>query len=206
MTWKEAFAIKAFCIKFTVTLIIYILVLIVYAKGLATAEAHRNGIVLNDLVLNGFHAVNVSWFLFTITYLTGFGGAVYIFFKPLETIRFLYVYGMLLTLRMACMLLVPLEPPSTIIPLTDPFLHNTFYQGNDNVRDLFFSGHTATMFMFYFFARSRAARIIFLTSTILVGIAVLVQHVHYALDVAAAPFFSWAAVYSVKKLKLSEVH
>jgi len=43
--------------------------------------------------------------------------------------------------------------------------------------------------------------VIFLITTILVGLAVIFQHVHYTVDVVAAPFFSYASYKIVLGIK-----
>jgi membrane-associated phospholipid phosphatase len=60
-------------------------------------------------------------------------------------------------------------------------------------KDLFFSGHTSTMFLLALMAPGRATRIFFLACTVVVGSCVLWQHVHYTVDVLVAPLFAFAA-------------
>lgn len=43
-------------------------------------------------------------------------------------------------------------------------------------------------------------RMVFAIGTVLVGACVLLQHVHYTIDVVAAPFFTYAAYRISKKL------
>ena len=61
------------------------------------------------------------------------------------------------------------------------------------VRDLFFSGHTATMVLLALAGRGRTWRWVLGLATVAVGLLVLVQRVHYSYDVLAAPFFAWLA-------------
>ena len=49
------------------------------------------------------------------------------------------------------------------------------------------------MFLLFLAVPGRPARAYFLASTVAVGCLVLVQHVHYAVDVLAAPAFAYAA-------------
>ena len=60
------------------------------------------------------------------------------------------------------------------------------------MRDLFFSGHTATMTLLALAGRGRW-RWVLGGLTVAVGLLVLVQRVHYSYDVLAAPFFAGAA-------------
>nr|WP_262898321.1 sphingomyelin synthase family protein [Hymenobacter siberiensis] len=61
------------------------------------------------------------------------------------------------------------------------------------VRDLFFSGHTATMVLLTLVGRGRSWRWVLGLMSVAVGVLVLVQRVHYSYDVLAAPFFAGAA-------------
>nr|WP_262898458.1 sphingomyelin synthase family protein [Hymenobacter negativus] len=61
------------------------------------------------------------------------------------------------------------------------------------VRDLFFSGHTATMVLLLLVGRGKMWRWILGLMTVAVGVLVLVQRVHYSYDVLAAPLFAWLA-------------
>jgi hypothetical protein len=66
-------------------------------------------------------------------------------------------------------------------------------------KDLFFSGHTATMVFVCFFLPTTRERVIAITLSLLLVSLLLIQHVHYSLDVAAAPLFTLAAIWIVKK-------
>jgi membrane-associated phospholipid phosphatase len=95
--------------------------------------------------------------------------------------------------RMIAMYLLPLDPPPAMIPLQDPMVE-FFGTGKLLTRDLFFSGHTSTLFLLFLVTPRGILKSLFLGCTILVAVAVLVQHVHYTIDVFAAPFFAYAAV------------
>ena len=54
--------------------------------------------------------------------------------------------------RTSAINLVPLEPPDTILLLNDPFVQ-LFGKGEILTKDLFFSGHTGTLFLLFLLAR-----------------------------------------------------
>ena len=90
------------------------------------------------------------------------------------------------------MYLIPLDPPENIISLNDPFVQY-FSSSEILTKDLFFSGHTSTIFMLYLVSTKKILKRIFLFCTVLVALFVLLQHVHYSVDVFAAPFFTFTA-------------
>ena len=58
--------------------------------------------------------------------------------------------------------------------------------------DLFFSGHTTTVFLVFLCLKKKWDRIYVLTASIVLGMLLLAQHVHYTIDVLAAPVFTYA--------------
>ena len=103
-------------------------------------------------------------------------------------------YALLLIVRMITLTLVPLKVPDSLIYLQDPFLNNLIYPGEIEA-DLFFSGHTALIFIFF----SISKRWIFAVLTIIMAVMLVLQRVHYSIDVIAAIPFSFAIVWLVKR-------
>ena len=89
--------------------------------------------------------------------------------------------------------LFPLEPPINMISLQDPVVQ--FFGGMTSTpnKDLLFSGHTATMFLLYLNVSGRLMRRVLLGGTFAVAAGLLVQHVHYTVDVLVAFFIAYAA-------------
>jgi membrane-associated phospholipid phosphatase len=108
----------------------------------------------------------------------------------------LQAYSLLGVIRMAAMYIIPLNPPPDMIPLNDPFVEY-FGTGRLLTKDLFFSGHTATLFLLFLTVQSKKLKILFLTCTIALGLSVLLQHVHYSIDVLAAPFFTYTCFHII---------
>jgi len=120
--------------------------------------------------------------------------------SPLLFLKCLQAYCLLVAIRIICLYLVPLDPERLMIPLDDPFVGKLFYNGSVITKDLFFSGHVSTMFLFFLVIPFRTLKYFFLIATILVSVFILIQHVHYTIDVIAAPFVSWVSYRVVQKI------
>jgi membrane-associated phospholipid phosphatase len=99
--------------------------------------------------------------------------------------------------------LVPLDPPAGLIGLADP-LSNFFYGPKFITRDLFFSGHTSTVFLLYLCLPGKADKKLALAATLSVAILLLVQHVHYTLDVLGGFLFGWISWWISARLMVRE--
>jgi len=195
--WKEIFRKKKFRIEFIISILALILILTILANFLNFVEA-REGVVLNDPILKLFKPLNLTWLSFGLIYISLFAALISFYQNPLLLLNAFQSYTLLIAIRIMAMYLVPLNPPETMIPLNDPVVE-FFGTGQLLTKDLFFSGHTATIFLLYLLADKKLLKTFFLVSAIVVGIGVLLQHVHYSIDVFVAPFFAYCSFYIVKK-------
>jgi len=196
--WKIALTNPYFRNRFFTSIIILSVILTGFASLLAYIET-RQGHTFYDPILNFIKPRDVSDFIFFVTYSTALIGLVYAFLSPYRFLHLIQMYGSLTVLRIVTLFFIPLEPPITIIPLRDEFLTNIFYAGNENLKDLFFSGHAATLFLFYFFSTNKTLKYLFLVAAVAVSVGVVVQHVHYSYDVIAAPIFAYIAYRLITK-------
>jgi hypothetical protein len=150
----------------------------------------RNGILLHDWLLNRLPVYNTSVAIFIIIWAT----SLMIIFRSVQDpkilMRFLWSYIFLCLLRILTIGIVALNPPTNLIPLADP-ISNTFYGKSYVTKDLFFSGHTASIFLIFLCLQKKIDRLIVLSGAIIAGILLLIQHVHYTVDVISAPFFAY---------------
>ena len=189
MNWSAFLRNKYFRNELIISVIVLAFTLTSLAKFLNYVES-RNGITLPDPILKLFNPVNLTWLTFFLIY---FSITLIIFSlstKPRKLIFAVQCYVMLIIIRIFMMYLVPLNPPESMILLNDPFVQ-FFGPGRPLTKDLFFSGHTATIFLFYLISDKNVQKAYFLIATVLVGASVLLQHVHYSIDVASAPFFAY---------------
>ena len=161
------------------------------ARFLSWVE-RRPGVVLADPVLALFPPRDVTWLTFGLVYIGLLTTFVLLLPHPRRLVLGAQAYALMVLFRMAVMAVTPLEAPPDTIPLRDPLVQ-ILGTGEVLTRDLFFSGHTATLALLTFLAPSRASRRFFMVCTLLVAICVLWQHVHYTVDVLVAPFVAYAS-------------
>lgn len=147
---------------------------------------HRNGVVLNDVVLAHLPAYDVSLLIFALIWGMGILMLVRVMHKPAICATYIWTLIFVCIARFISISLVRLDPPAGLVPLVDP-LTGCFYGHASITRDLFFSGHTSTMVMIYLNLERKSDKIIAFIATIAVMILLLIQHIHYTMDVLAAP-------------------
>nr|WP_221284831.1 sphingomyelin synthase family protein [Mucilaginibacter sp. SP1R1] len=150
-----------------------------------TIEA-RNGVVLNDWVLAHLPAYDVSVPIFAIIWGMGLLMAVRAFYKPSVCATYIWTLILICIARFISITLVKLDPPAGMVPLVDP-LTGYFYGHAAITKDLFFSGHTSTMVLIYLNLEKKTDRIIGFIAAAVVMFLLLIQHIHYTMDVLAAP-------------------
>ncbi len=190
--WRESLQESSFRTSLLFSLLFFAVV--VYGLNLffPYAEA-RTGIALHDPLLVRIPSVDVSWITFTILYSAVTLAVGRFLFHPSLFLEAALSYSLLLFFRILIIYLFPLEPPAGILPLKDPFLSLFAYGDRVITKDLFFSGHTATLLLFAYIERKGVWRFYLLGSALAVAALVLVQHVHYSVDVLFAPLFAVVA-------------
>ncbi|MBS1667438.1 MAG: hypothetical protein JST58_08680 [Bacteroidetes bacterium] len=158
----------------------------------------REGVALNDWLLNRLPALNVSIFIFISIWAIALLCIIRMAQEPPVFIITLWGYIFLCLMRIASISMVALNPPKDLRALIDP-ISNFFYGTNFVTKDLFFSGHTSTMFLFFFCLQKKTDKAFALLGSLVVGFLLLIQHVHYSIDVLAAPFFAYICYWLAKK-------
>ncbi|MEW6194403.1 MAG: phosphatase PAP2-related protein [Bacteroidota bacterium] len=191
VAWQEKLQTRSFCSRFLFSLILLAFVLTWFARFLDCNE-ENTGFSFTDPFLKLFNPLDVTWITFGLIYAALVIALVSLSFHPENFLLAIQSYTFVALLRLITIYFLPLDAPVTIIPLKDPFIE-FFGGGRTLYRDLFFSGHTSTMFLFSLTATSKKLKYIFLVCTVLVAGCVLIQHVHYTIDVIAAPFFAYTS-------------
>jgi PAP2 superfamily C-terminal len=190
LKWSSAWKISTFKWKFWTGMIILAGILTGLPFFFKFIE-DRNGYLMNDILLQYIPAHNASGLVFFLIWSCCLLLLLRIYRDPMMLLVTLWAYNGVTLLRMACIWLISLNPPTGLIPLADP-ITNQFYGAHYITHDLFFSGHTTTVFLVFLCLKRKWDRIYALVSSVILGIALLVQHVHYTIDVLAAPFFTYA--------------
>src|SRR6476620_8351900 len=188
-TWAESLKDDSFKIRLYVGIILLGVVLVSFPFFFQHIEL-RVGEVLNDWVLDQLQPRDVSIPIFFLVRSVQ---------SPTLFLTFMYGFILLSASRFITISLVPLDPPHNLIPLIDP-ISNSFYGKSFITKDLFYSGHTSAQCLFFLCFRRKLDKLIALFCTIAIGFLVLVQHVHYTIDVIAAPVFTIICFYIAKKI------
>jgi len=197
--WKDFLLNKRSRTVFFISVIILAAVLYFLPVFLEYAES-RNGITIPDPLLQLFTAVDFTWLIFLIIYASLAAALVSLLPHPAELLFAVQLYAFMVVVRIISMYLLPLEPPGGMIILKDPFVE-FFGTGGTLTKDLFFSGHTASILIFFLTAGNKIFKTIFLVLLVLIAILVIMQKVHYTIDVYAAVFFTTACYYILKTAK-----
>ncbi len=197
--WIEAYKLKNVQYKLLISIVFLATALYFYSGFLGYVEG-REGFSFNDPVLDLFNPINLTWLIFLAIYLSLISGIIILVRNPVRLTLALQVYTLMILVRMAAMYSLPFNPPPEMIPLKDPFVQ-FFGTGKLLTKDLFFSGHTATLFLLFLVIDKKPFKQLFLILTILVAAGVLLQHVHYFIDVFAAPFFTYGCYIIIKRTR-----
>lgn len=198
--WKLAVTEPAYRIKLITTVAIFVIGAIQFPTYFSHIQK-RNGQGLNDFVLEFLPAHDVSTPIFTIIY----GLLIYmlcrILTKPNLFLLFALTFVIETVFRMTTIYLFPLNHPQNLVILHDTFAELLIYGNSDPItKDLFFSGHTATMVMIWLFVEKPLEKFVAAIATFLLASLLLIQHVHYTIDVLGAFFFTYLSYLIAKQI------
>jgi len=200
ISWSEAWQLQSFRNKTFVALALVAIILLLLPSFFAFIEK-REGMVLQDFVLDRLPAMDVSIPTFIIIWSV----VLLVFYRIYQnpSIFLVVAYGFILMCiaRVLTISLLPLNPPPGLITLKDP-IANIAYGGKGIfiTKDLFYSGHTGNMFLFFLCLQAKWDKIIALAASFMVGILVLIQHIHYSIDVISAFIFTYFLYLGAKKV------
>jgi hypothetical protein len=194
--WKAGVEDRTFRLEVALTVPGLVLTLAMMSNFLERVES-RPGMDLADPLLAMFSPINATVPTFLILYVSLVIAVFFVLQDPRHLLIGTQAYIVLALLRCLAIYLTPLDHPANMILLKDPIIE-FFGGGRPFTKDLFFSGHTSLMFLLYLTARKKWLATIFLAGTVIVGVCLIAQHVHYTMDVLCAPFMAYASLRIVK--------
>lgn len=196
--WSASWQQPAFRKKLIAGLLLVIITLAILPIFFQAIEK-RNGPVLNDWVLQWLPIADVSIPIFVFIWAATLVGLVRCVQEPDICIVLVWSYLLVCLSRLISIWVVTLNPPHNLIALIDP-ISNTFYGKKFVTKDLFYSGHTSSIFVIFLSLQKKGDKLFLLLATIAVGLLLLIQHVHYTIDVVTAPVFTLLCYYLAKKI------
>lgn len=190
--WGEFWEIRTRRYEFLITVIALFFIMIAMLQYLQINEK-RIGVQIADPLLSLMPTIDLSALTFFVLYTSIIATILILLQQPHRLLIGFQIYTLYAIFRTTTMWLTPLEAPAGITPLIDPLLAwaSTGQQLN---KDLFFSGHTSTMFILYLVLPEGRSKSLFFLGFIVIAISLLFQHVHYSVDILAAPFFCYGAL------------
>ena len=198
-SWKYYFSNKSNFNRFILTVFIFIIITFLFKEYLTLVESwdHNLGIYNDPFFLKA--PLDLSVPIFILTY-----GSIVFFIifhlnYPEKIVQLIQLAILVDLFRVISLFFVRLDAPE-MIPLNDPILNYLIYESDPkttlyNQHDLFFSGHIANLFIISILFKRNLLRNIFLFITFLTGVFLVLQKVHYSIDVIFAPFIAWVIIY-----------
>lgn len=184
--WKEAFADKLFTAKIVLAPGLFLLYSAV-TQNLGTYVEMRKGIQLEDKLLYWLPSFDFSVPVFIVLYSSLSLIILTHLDKPRVILRVIEMHFLVAVIRQLCILLIALDPPAGLIVLRDVFLENTVYPRHSPLtKDLFFSGHVASVWLYFLCAERKYIKYIMIGSTLMMSFMILSMRVHYTYDVYGA--------------------
>ncbi len=191
--------IKDNALKISLSLILLIFAL--YFNHISSNYTTRVGSSsTTDIILDNIGPYNLSFIFiwFSVIVVVLFFGYPLIF-NPKKLHYSITMFSFFYIVRSIFISFTHLKAPVDAVVTNFPFFLKELNFSND----LFFSGHTGLPFLgFLIFEENKLLRYFMLFSSILLGITVLLMHVHYSIDVFSA-FFITYGIYKIGNWSLN---
>lgn len=171
-------------------LVLSIFLLIITPWHMSNVQ-QRTGPIINDIILSNLKPLDVSIYIMLVLYGIIFSCMIWLIRYPSDLLVVIQTFFVTTSLRYLGIYFISLDPPVEIIPLKDPFLAILVYSEKVITKDLFFSGHAEFAMLAFLAVRHTAAKIFYLVALITLSGLLLVQHVHYTVDILGAIVVTW---------------
>ncbi len=164
--------------------------------------SHLNGVYVPDLILSHIPTFDLDTFIVQGALILTLVGLLLLIAKPryiLFTVKSIAVF---IIVRSFFISLTHLGvDPHQLILDTNNIGYNIYNFLYNTSGDFFFSGHTGLPFLLaLIFWEQRWWRNFFLLVSLVFGVSVLLAHIHYSIDVFAAPFMTYGIFTISRKL------
>lgn len=157
-------------------------------------ENREDGFRYTDRILEWIHPKDCSVWNAVLLYLSAAACAWDHIWSMETAVQWVQVHTMFCFCRMFCLFMIPLLPPNGYIPMRDPLVDWATGSTDEPLsRDLLPSGHCAFVTANFMMATSEEALYIHGICMVVIPILLLVQHVHYTIDVFVAYFIAFAS-------------
>jgi hypothetical protein len=201
--WASAWNNKTFRRLLILGMLLIITACISTSFFFSYIEDSKEGVILNDWVLRNIPAIDVSIPIVILVTSCMLLTSIRCAPDPNLFITLIWAFVFQLIFRIITIAATRFYAPQGLIELKDP-IGSLLYHSRFITRDLFYSGHTAFLFQFYLCSKKIKDKYYFLFCTVAVGILLLVQHVHYTVDVVTAPLFAFGCFWLSKRIILSQ--
>jgi len=177
-------------------------------QGFADGYVNRiGGIPVGDLILSNLPTFDVDFFIVQGALILTLVIVALVLFKPKNMPFVLKSLALFIIVRSFFISLTHLgiHPDQVILnpDATGFWLYDILFNSKN---DFFFSGHTGVPFlMSLVFWHEKEWRYIFLATSFVFGISVLLGHMHYSIDVFAAPFITYT-IYKIAEHLFAKDH
>jgi hypothetical protein len=197
LLYNEAVTIyKGFFTKERVRSLLVALILlslaIVFQFYASTYSERVSSNFVQDLLLDNLPIVNLNAIIVEGALVAIAGSIMLLFLKPHYLIFTLKAAAIFIATRAVFVAVTHLGIyPGQVVPSNGFF--DSIYTGLGLQAGYFFSGHTGLSFlMALVFWDERFWRFVYIALSVIFGISVLLAHIHYTIDVLAAPYMTYA--------------
>lgn len=146
---------------------------------------------VGDLILDNVPVADLSFIIIEVALISIVAGTLFVLSRPRYVLFSVKALALFIIIRALFISLTHVGfYPSHLEPGLG-FFDSIYFYLNFQL-GFFFSGHTGLPFlMALIFWHERSTRIVFLCMSFVFGVAVLLAHIHYSIDVLAAPFMAY---------------
>lgn len=182
---------KSFAITAVYALLMFWLALVFnYFAGIKASQNISNSV--KDIILDNLPVIDVSFIVLQAAFLFIIVVGIYLLMHPQKMPFTLKSISLFIVIRSIFINLTHLAPYLGIEYQQSFVTGHSFIEKFTFGGDLFFSGHTGLPFLLaLIFWKHKILRVVFLVSSIVSAVAVLLGHLHYSIDVFAAFFITY---------------